>query len=161
MDMFTSPVVIAILAGLISSTLAPSAQKLPWGEGGFLYPLFTTIGSVTTPLVSLVVGFGLQDLSLANLGKSMILIVSRLCAVILLGLGIILLLLPALGYGRLQALALITLFILPPPFIIPVFKKSDEDASYISTVLSLHTLVAIVLAFVIAMVWGGGVGTLP
>lgn len=156
--MLTSPVIIAILVGLVSSALVPSAQGLPWGEGGFLYPLFTTVGSVTTPLVSLVVGFGLRDLSLANLGKSLILIASRLVVVGLVGLGIILLILPALGYGRLQALALITLFILPPPFIIPVFKKTDEDGSYISTVLSLHTLVAIVLAFVIALVWGGGEG---
>ena len=153
-NMLTSPVIIAILAGLISSTLVPLARNLPWGDGGFLYPLFSTLGSMTTPLVSLVVGFGLKDLSLQNLGKSVLLIVSRLVAVILVGLGITMLVLPALGYGPLQALALMTLFILPPPFIIPVFRTNDEDGAFISTVLSLHTLVAIVLAFIITLIWG-------
>jgi hypothetical protein len=150
--MLKSPVIIAILAGLISSTFVPHARNLPWGDGGLLYPLFSTIGSMTTPLVSLVVGFGLKDLSLQNLGRSVLLIASRLVAVILVGLGITLLVLPALGYGPLQALALMTLFILPPPFIIPVFKTNDEDGAFISTVLSLHTLVAIVLAFIIKAV---------
>lgn len=158
--MLKSPVIIAILAGLISSTFVPHARNLPWGEGGLLYPLFSTIGSMTTPLVSLVVGFGLKDLSLQNLGRSVLLIASRLVAVILVGLGITLLVLPALGYGPLQALALMTLFILPPPFIIPVFKTNDEDGAFISTVLSLHTLVAIVLAFIIALIWGTDPGLL-
>lgn len=158
--MLKSPVIIAILAGLISSTFVPHARNLPWGEGGLLYPLFSTIGSMTTPLVSLVVGFGLKDLSLQNLGRSVLLIASRLVAVILVGLGITLLVLPALGYGPLQAQALMTLFILPPPFIIPVFKMNDEDGAFISTVLSLHTLVAIVLAFIIALIWGTDPGLL-
>jgi predicted permease len=158
--MLKSPVIIAILAGLISSTFVPHARNLPWGEGGLLYPLFSTIGSMTTPLVSLVVGFGLKDLSLQNLGRSVLLIASRLVAVILVGLGITLLVLPALGYGPLQSLALMTLFILPPPFIIPVFKTNDEDGAFISTVLSLHTLVAIVLAFIIALIWGTDPGLL-
>jgi len=158
--MLKSPVIIAILVGLISSTFVPHARNLPWGDGGFLYPLFSTIGSMTTPLVSLVVGFGLKNLSLQNLGRSVLLIASRLVAVILVGLGITLLVLPALGYGPLQALALMTLFILPPPFIIPVFKTNDEDGAFISTVLSLHTLVAIVLAFIIALIWGTDTGIL-
>ncbi|WP_304226040.1 AEC family transporter [Gracilinema caldarium] len=158
--MLSSPVIIAILVGLLSSTFVPSAKGLPWAEDGFLYPLLSTLGSMTTPLVSIVVGFGLRDLSLDSLGKSFVLIISRLSAVILVGLSIIMFVLPVLGYGSLQALALMTLFILPPPFIIPVFKKSDEDTSYISTVLSLYTLVSIVLAFIIALIWGSGKGGL-
>lgn len=151
--MIRSPVIRAIVAGLISSALVPSAHGLPWEQGGFLYPLFSTIGSVTTPLISLVVGFGLKDLSVQNLGKSSLLILSRLIAGILIVLGINIVILPALGYGFPQAIALMTLFILPPPFIIPVFKKDDKDKAFISTVLSLHTLIAIVLAFVIALLW--------
>ncbi|AEJ20359.1 AEC family transporter [Gracilinema caldarium] len=160
LGMLKSPVMIAIISGLISSTFVPQAQNLPWGDRGFLYPLFSTIGSMTTPLVSLVVGFGLKDLSLQNLGKSVLLIISRLVAVILVGLGITLLILPRLGYGPLQALALMTLFILPPPFIIPVFKTNNEDGAFISTVLSLHTLVALLLAFIIALIWGNNAGLL-
>lgn len=152
--LLNSPVILAIIAGLLASIWFPAAHGTPWDEGGFLYPLLSTVGSVTTPLVSLVVGFGLKDLSLANVTKSLLLILSRLVAVILFALGIIKLLLPALGYGFMQALAVISLFILPPPFIIPVFKKGDEDRALISTVLSLHTLVAIVLAFGIALIWG-------
>jgi hypothetical protein len=152
--LLSSPVILAIISGLLASIWFPGARGTPWDEGGFLYPLLSTVGSVTTPLVSLVVGFGLKDLSLANVTKSLLLILSRLVAVILFALGIIKLLLPALGYGFMQALAVISLFILPPPFIIPVFKKGDEDRALISTVLSLHTLVAIVLAFGIALIWG-------
>ena len=44
------------------------------------------------------------------------------------------------------------LFILPPPFVIPVFRTAKNDAAYISGVLSLHTLASIIATVVLAAV---------
>jgi len=57
-----------------------------------------------------------------------------------------------LGFPKLQSIAVLFLFVLPPPFVIPVFRTSKNDASYISSVLSLHTLVSIVATVVLAAV---------
>ena len=45
--------------------------------------------------------------------------------------------------------ALMVLFILPAPFVIPLFVDKDDEKEYISTTLSLNTLVSLVLYVVI------------
>ena len=42
-------------------------------------------------------------------------------------------------------IALMVLYALPAPFIIPIFANVGDDGEYISTTLSLHTLVTVLL----------------
>ena len=42
-------------------------------------------------------------------------------------------------------IALMVLYALPAPFIIPIFADVGEDGKYISTTLSMHTLVTVIL----------------
>lgn len=42
-------------------------------------------------------------------------------------------------------IALMVLYALPAPFIIPIFADVGEDGKYISTALSMHTLVTVIL----------------
>jgi len=58
----------------------------------------------------------------------------------------------ALGFPKLQSVAVLFLFILPPPFVIPVFRTAKNDAAYISGALSVHTLVSIIATVVLAAV---------
>ncbi len=154
--MATSPALIAIAAGLLSAVLFPGARSAPWGEGGLLAPLVRTVGSLTTPLVCLVVGWGLKDFRGRGAGKAAAAVAGRLAASLLLGSAVAFLLIPALGYGRIQSIATLALFALPPPFVIPVFRSGADDGAYVSAVLSLHTLVSIAAFVVLAAVAGGG-----
>ena len=42
-------------------------------------------------------------------------------------------------------IALMILYALPAPFIIPIFADVGEDGEYVSTSLSVHTLVTVLL----------------
>ena len=150
--MFKSPVILAIVLGILSSIVAPDAKGVPWGEGGWLKPLLDTVGSLTTPLVCFIVGFGLKDFSLEHMGKSLAVVISRLCVTLLLALLIVQTIVPGLNFTPFHTAGILTLFILPPPFIIPLYRTSKEDAAFISSVLSLHTLISLGFAFLIAMV---------
>ena len=46
--------------------------------------------------------------------------------------------------------AVVLMFILPAPFVLPVFAGSQKDTAYISTSLSVYTLISILLFAVIA-----------
>lgn len=162
----SSPVIIAIVAGLVSSALVPHAIGLPWAQGGFLSPTLSVIGSLTTPLVCLVVGYGLVDAfgpparssgaSAPLAGVSVVaVVVGRVVATGLLGSAVAFLVVPALGFPRIQSAAVLSLFLLPPPFVIPVFRTHQGDAAFVSSVLSLHTLVSLFAVFAVALFLGG------
>ncbi len=150
--MLGSPVIIAIAAGLLASTAYPDAVGTPWAEHGALSPLLTTISSLTTPLICLVVGFGLKDIRLKGAHHALIFVVLRLFVALTLGSTVAYLAVTTLGFPRQQAVAVVFLFILPPPFVIPVFRSAGSDSAYISSVLSLHTLVSIGAAVIVATV---------
>jgi len=150
--MLLSPVIIAIVAGLLASVAFPGAVGSPWAEHGALAPLLGSVGSLTTPLVCLVVGFGLKDFRLQGAGQALTLVVLRLGTAITVGSLVAFVLVSALGFPKLQSVAVLFLFILPPPFVIPVFRTTKNDAAYISGVLSLHTLASIIATLVLAAV---------
>ena len=148
--MLRSPVIISIIAGLLASLIFPSATGAPWSDTGALSPLLTTIAALTTPLICLVVGYGLKDFRPRGAGPALKLVFLRLVTAIVIGSLIAFVLVSALGYPKLQSIAVIFLFILPPPFVIPVFRTAKSDAAYISSVLSLHTLISILATLVLA-----------
>lgn len=152
--MLRSPVIISIIAGLLASLVFPGAAGAPWSDAGALSPLLTTVGALTTPLICLVVGYGLKDFRPRGAGPALKLVFLRLATAIAIGSLIAFVLVNALGYPRLQSIAVIFLFILPPPFVIPVFRTAKSDAAYISSVLSLHTLISILATLVLAGVAG-------
>ncbi len=154
----SSPVILAIGAGLASAAFAPGAEGMPWAPGAALDPSLTAIGSLTTPLVCLAVGFGLRN-GVEGGGKGLaqaaLAALLRLAAAGALGLAVAFAVAPALGFERMQSLAVLTLFVMPPPFIIAVFRKRPEDAGYVSSVLSIHTLASLAAALAMALFLGG------
>jgi hypothetical protein len=155
----SSPVIIAIATGLLSAAVVPGATGLPWAKGGLLDPSLGAIGSLTTPLVCLVVGFNLRhgvEGGGSGFVKVLTAVILRLAAAGALGLVVAFVVVPALGLPRINSLAVMVLFILPPPFVIAVFRKRPEDASYVSSVLSLHTVASLVAVLVVALLLGTG-----
>jgi malate permease and related proteins len=153
----SSPVIIAIAAGLLSAAMVPGATSLPWAKGGLLDPSLSAIGSLTTPLVCLVVGYNLRhgiEGGGSGFMKVLAAVILRLAAAGGLGLVVAFVVVPALGLQRINSLAVMVLFILPPPFVIAVFRKRPEDSSYVSSVLSLHTVASLVAVLAVALLMG-------
>jgi hypothetical protein len=153
----SSPVIIAIATGLLSAAIVPGATGLPWAKGGLLDPSLGAIGSLTTPLVCLVVGYNLRhgvEGGGSGFMKVLAAVLLRLAAAGGLGLVVAFVVVPALGLPRINSLAVMVLFILPPPFVIAVFRKRPEDSSYVSSVLSLHTVASLVAVLAVALFLG-------
>lgn len=142
LGMARSPVIIAIAAGLLSALLVPEAVGLPWGPGGLLEKTLDLIGGITTPLVCLVVGQGLGN-GFRGARAAVAASLLRLGSSLALGALVAFALVPALGFPRIVSVAVLCLFVLPPPFVIPIFRSRADEAAYVSSVLSIHTLLSL------------------
>ena len=147
-DLVASKVLWAIFGGLTISLVAPGAAVAIAGPDGFTAAIFDTIGGLTMPLVSLVIGASLA--SGIPRDPAIVKIVA-LRTFVGLGLGLVfgLLIVPALGFSEWYSKAAIMLFVLPAPFVIPVYYT--RNAAFVSSVLTLSTAVAIVLIAVLAV----------
>ena len=152
-DLVASKVLWAIFGGLTISLAAPGFAAGLAGPGGVAAPVFDTIGGLTTPLVCLVIGASLAGGIPRD--PAIVKIVALRTAVGL-GLGLLfgLLIVPALGFSDWHTRAAIMLFVLPAPFVIPVYYK--RNAAFVGSVLTLSTAVSIVLIAVIAVVGAAG-----
>ena len=147
-DVVASKVLWAIFGGLAISLVAPGIAASLAGPDGFAAAIFDTIGGLTTPLVCLVIGASLaggipRDPAIVK--------IVALRTFVGLGLGLVfgLLIVPALGFSEWYTKAAIMLFVLPAPFVIPVYYK--RNVAFIGSVLTLSTAVSIVLIAVLAV----------
>jgi hypothetical protein len=117
-------------------------------RSGFAGVVFDTVGGLTTPLVCLVIG---SSLSAGIAFSSDLLRVVVFRAALGLGLGLVFayLIVPALGFSEWHSRAAIVLFVLPPPFIIPVYHKGN--ANFVSSALTLSTIVSVAFIAVLAI----------
>lgn len=148
-DVATSKVLWAIFGGLTISLVAPGVAAGLAGPDGVAGPVFDTVGGLTTPLVCLVIGASLaggipRDPAIVKI------VALRTLAGLGLGLVFGLIIVPALGFSEWHTRAAIMLFVLPAPFVIPVYYK--RNAAFIGSVLTLSTAVSIVLIAIIALV---------
>lgn len=145
----TSSVVLwAITAGVTISLLAPDLATAIAGPGGAGAALFDTIGGLTTPLVCLVIGASLAD----GIPRDPAIVrVVALRTLIGLGLGLLvgLVVVPGLGFDVWHSKAAIMLFVLPAPFVIPVYYR--RNPAMVGSVLTLSTATSIVLIAVLAV----------
>jgi predicted permease len=148
-----SPVIVAIIAG-IAASLAGLRDVLYDGPivGGVMNTL-VFLAALAVPLILLIVGYGIQ-LDRRAIREAATPVGIRLAILLPLAL-----LLPILLYDSLldgnpySQAALFTLLILPPPFIIPLYMKTDvpDERRYVNNVLSLYTVVSIVLFVIYVM----------
>ncbi len=143
----SSPVILAIITGLILNFLGLADLLAGWAVTGGLLVALEWVASLTIPLILLVVGYGLQ-FDFAELAYAGRLILIRLSVNI-----------PAalllnrffvrgwMGLGQGFEAALFTLFILPPPFILTLFMNQDDEQAIhrVDSTLTLHTVVTIIV----------------
>ena len=145
----SAPVVIAILTSILFNIL--DGQKLLYQLPitGALMTTFEFLGNLTVPLILIIVGYGIK-INRAGLKDALLVVFIRLGILIPLAL-----LLNILSNTRIFCnwisylkLALFTLLILPPPFIVPLYARpnlSGEEKQYINNVLTIHTIISVTI----------------
>ncbi len=152
---FRSPVVIGILAGIGLNLL--SAQQFLYERPvtGAVMSTLEFLSNLMIPLILIIVGYGIR-LDQAGLREAAQVIVVRLA--VLIPLALVLNRVLIRGLLDLEPpfeAALFTLLILPPPFIIPLYMRTDmpDERRYINNVLTLYTLISVAV-FAIYFVLG-------
>jgi hypothetical protein len=140
-----TPVILAILGGLLfkAAGLTELFAASPLLDSAL--ETLGLLGAMTTPLVALVIGYELQ-LRAGALAKPVRTVAVRLLIWLPFGLA-----LSVFVVGRLLGLdqefqaAVLTMVLLPPPFVIPMFmaRATEEDANYVVNTLTLATLVTL------------------
>ncbi|WP_161626393.1 hypothetical protein [Caldanaerobacter subterraneus] len=102
---------------------------------------------LTIPMISLIIGYEIK-FKRENLKVAILTVLLRNLLLVLLGLIINNFIFMKISHlDRLFQVALMTMFILPPPFIIPLYMKDDDNENkwFVSNVLAINTVSAIVL----------------
>ena len=145
-----TPVIIAIFAGIFFSITGlfrlASAYQVPMA----LYETIKLLSSVNIPLICLIIGYELK-LDGKTLPRSVVIVLSRM--LISLGLAAAVnhfVLVNLFHLDRGFQAALFAMFILPSPFVIPVYMKNNEESEKqeVLNILSVHIVLSLV-AFII------------
>jgi predicted permease len=144
---FKSPVILAILAGILLNVMGARESLYQLPVTGGLMATFQFLGNLTIPVILMIVGYGIK---LDHHGIKDALIVAVIRLVLLIPLALVLntfLIRALLQLEQSFEVALFTLLILPPPFIIPLYMRPelDKEKKYVSNVLTLYTVVSIVI----------------
>ncbi|MCR5303994.1 MAG: hypothetical protein K6E33_05465 [Lachnospiraceae bacterium] len=148
-EMIKSPTIIAIIAGVLLGATGIYEALIPSGISSVIDACTSFISNPTAGIILISVGY---DLVLDNIpwagvlkttfSRILIMIVLRIAA------GFVV---DAFSMGEGLKMAMNMMFILPPPYVLPVFADDEEQRNYVSSSLSVITLVT-VLGFVILAV---------
>lgn len=116
-----TPVVLAILAGVVGSALGlgPALEASPLGEA--VLRALGLVGAMTTPLIAIVIGYSTR-LRRGSLGAPLRTVGVRLAIWVALAIAFNAIVIDELlGLDRLFQAAVMTMAVLPPPFVIPLY----------------------------------------
>lgn len=150
-NMVKSPLIIGIVLGIAFSLSgsAPYIETFP--ATAALITTATMIANTTVPIIMLVIGYELH-FDLKNLMEPVFSVLLRLVMMVtfayLLNTFVVT---RVLGPDKMFQMALYTMFILPPAYIIPVFITGEcAEKSFTLNFLSIHLIFSII-AFIILM----------
>ena len=140
-EMLLSPIIIAIVAGVLLGATGLYRKLEPSGISGVLDACTAFVSAPTSAIILLTIGYDLvlDDIPWAETAKVVAL---RLAIMMALRTALVALLGAIWPAANLTA-AINVMFILPPPFVLPVFADDADQRTYVSSALSVSTLVAI------------------
>ncbi len=140
-EMLLSPIIIAIAAGVLIGASGLYQAMLPSRISEVFDACTGFVSTPTSAIILLTIGYDLvlRDIPWADTCKVVLL---RFAIMMLLCFGFITLL-KLLWPGSDLTAAAAMMFILPPPFVLPVFANDADQRVYVSSVLSVSTLAAI------------------
>ena len=148
-NMLTNKACIGMLLGIILGALGVHKAIDGTAAGEIVTSLLSFITAPTSALILIVMGYQLHVSKkllrpvLTTMGLRLG-VLAVVCAAVS---GILFAIIP---YDKPLLLALMLQYTLPAPFIIPLFADLGDDAEYVSTTLSLGTVLAVVLFFFLA-----------
>ena len=148
-DFLTSPTLIAVVLGLIVGASGLYNCFRAWGISTIIESVTSFISAPTGTIILFAVGFDLV-LKEINWKKTGNMVAMRLVIAAVM-LGLLILLNRTVLNGMIFEGAAVLLFILPSPFIIPIFADAAEERVQISSALSALTLITMIL-FAVASV---------
>lgn len=148
-NIVTNKCCIGMALGILLGALGVGETLLNSAAGGVITSVISMVTAPTGALVLLVVGY---DLELdAKLLKSVgVTVVCRLAVMAALLAAVSFVIFSIVPYDKSLFIALMVMYSLPAPFIIPMFADVGDEGKYISTSLSVHTICTIALFAVIS-----------
>lgn len=140
-EMALSPIILAIVVGVLLGATGLYRALEPSGISGVFTACTDFVSAPTSAIILLTIGYDLvlDDIPWAQTG---VVVALRLAIMLALRVALGLLLRAIWPEANLGA-ALNVMFILPPPFVLPVFADDADQRVYVSSALSVSTLVAI------------------
>ncbi len=147
-QMIHSPVIIAMAVGVLMGATGLYDALYPSGIAGVIDSCTDFIGAPVGAVILFTIGYNLvfSEISLSSIGRT---IIARI--IIMIPLRIVAgLVVSFLGMGDYLNPALNLMFILPPPYVLQVFANDDSQQTYISSVVSVYTLLSVGAFMVLA-----------
>jgi predicted permease len=141
----SSPLIIAIVLALILNLVGLGNVIIASSVGGALIETLGYLGDLLIPVILIIIGYGMR-LSLRGVKDAAGVIIARLVVLIPLAffsarfvVG------DLLGLDPAFEAAVFTFFVLPPPYIVPLFMRPDQvdERVYANNVLSVYTVVSL------------------
>lgn len=148
-NMVTNKCCMGMALGILLGATGVGGWVLGQSWGGVVTELIAKLTAPTTALVLLVVGYELE-LDKKLLKPVALTVLARLVVMAALLCASSFIIFHIIPYDKALQVALMILYALPAPFIIPLFAKVGKDGKYISTTLSVHTICTILLFIAIA-----------
>lgn len=143
-NMFSNKCFWGMLLGIICGATGIGKLVLNSSVGGIVTSVIRMIAAPTSAIVLLVVGYEL-NMKRELMKKVLITVVTRLAIMAVLLVAVSAIVTGIFGYDKELEVALMVLYSLPAPFIIPMFADLGDDSEYVSTTLSVNTVVTIIL----------------
>ena len=140
-EMALSPIIIAIIAGVLLGVTGAYRAMIPSGAANVMDACTDFISAPVSALILISVGYDLvfEDIPWKEALKAAGLRLAIMAALCVGTLVLFHLLWPQAQWDR----AVFLMFLLPPPFVLPVFSTDEAQRVYLSSVLSLSTLIAL------------------
>lgn len=141
-DMIHSPTIIAIVCGVILGAAGIYRALIPSGVSSLIDACTDFVSAPTGAVILITIGY---DLVFSDIPWKAVcrVTVARLVIMLLLRLAVGSIV-HALGMGDQLDAALNIMFILPPPYVLPVFADDEKQRNFVSSSLSVYTLVTVI-----------------
>ena len=150
-----TPVIIAIIGGILFNVSGAYGYLESVLLGQTVFTAMNTVAGLTTPLVAIVIGYGL-NFKPGRVFPAVQTVILRL--VVWLSLALLVNQFIIRQWFHLDSIfeaAVLLMFILPAPFVIPLYSKSSDEAEqdYILNTLSIGTIAALIGVVVIRLIY--------
>lgn len=148
-NIVTNKCCIGMALGILLGAAGVGQWVLSGPAGGIVTGAISMLTAPTSALVLLIVGYELE-LDRSLLRPVAVTVLFRLAVMGLLLAAVSFIVFRLIPYDRSLQIALMILYALPAPFIIPLFADVGDEGKYISTTLSVHTICTVLLFAAIA-----------